>query len=424
MVNTRKGNYQARSSKAIGETPTSQTNMHGVRMRGRHFKSTPTRRVYRLPSEKSQVNISESSPLSVHDENIADSAAEGIETAPSVSETHISEMDSDEHDDVPLARLLRKGLLFNVEPLELLLLSLQFILMKAHPLMKFLFQRLNPADVDAHVEPIDTCAPNNVEPQPETQQSLGESRPKGKKYLQIFYLFPLMDFRFILKRVYKDGNTLYNSGLQMREILSSWPVNEIPVVSLSVKYAILHKIDIANWFPFSHASSVSFVLGTFLYQICNDEIVNADMFIYNQLLRHMGTFGVKIPIPLLLFFSSLLIHLNVEILTLVDALGLYSKTLSLSYRFFQESHVPDIEHDMRPSRNHCMFDTNDVDENAEGLFVHRDLAFKIINSLTAEYRALSTSINLLSDKRLEVDLLVRHLKTLIPSSSTGAPDQE
>ena len=39
--------------------------------------------------------------------------------------------------------------------------------------------------------------------------------------------------------------------------LSSWPVNGIPVVALSVKYAILHKIGIANWFPSSHASSVS-----------------------------------------------------------------------------------------------------------------------------------------------------------------------
>ncbi|TYK25845.1 uncharacterized protein E5676_scaffold436G00540 [Cucumis melo var. makuwa] len=44
--------------------------------------------------------------------------------------------------------------------------------------------------------------------------------------------------------------------------LSSWPINEIPVVALSVKYAILHKIDIVNWFPSSHASSVSIALVT------------------------------------------------------------------------------------------------------------------------------------------------------------------
>ncbi|XP_050945122.1 uncharacterized protein LOC127150665 [Cucumis melo] len=35
--------------------------------------------------------------------------------------------------------------------------------------------------------------------------------------------------------------------------LSTWPVNGIPAAALSIKYAILHKIGIANWFPSSHA---------------------------------------------------------------------------------------------------------------------------------------------------------------------------
>ena len=65
-----------------------------------------------------------------------------------------------------------------------------------------------------------------------------------------------------------------------------------------------------------------------------------------------------------------------------------------------------------------------VDESVEGFFIHRDLASKIINTLTVESRALSTSINLLSDRRLEVDSFVRHLKILIPSPNIRAQDQE
>ncbi|KAA0045602.1 uncharacterized protein E5676_scaffold280G00670 [Cucumis melo var. makuwa] len=162
------------------------------------------------------VNISESSPLSVHDENIVDSVAEGVETAPSVSETHISEMDSGKCDDVPLARFssfdenfiptpghppttnvevgqsgrsppVRSSI--RVDPL----VDDQHSVPDPDPIGESIENlgenfddpaNQNLADVDAHIELTDTCAPDNVEPQPKTQQSPGESRPKGKKFQQ------------------------------------------------------------------------------------------------------------------------------------------------------------------------------------------------------------------------------------------------
>ena len=92
---------------------------------------------------------------------------------------------------------------------------------------------------------------------------------------------------FLGNNVARDGSSSIPSNEVLASILyggtlSSWPVNGIPAIALSVKYAILHKMGIANWFPSSHALSVSVALGTFLCQICNNDNVDTGSFRYNQ----------------------------------------------------------------------------------------------------------------------------------------------
>ncbi|TYK14770.1 uncharacterized protein E5676_scaffold1610G00080 [Cucumis melo var. makuwa] len=123
-------------------------------------------------------------------------SSDGVETAPSVSVTHIFEIDLDEHVDVPLARLLRKGLLSNIEPSRTAASITSVHSHESSSSNEFFFQHLNlggnfddpanqnPADVDAYVEPTNTCAPDNVEPKLEIQQSPGESSQKENNFQQ------------------------------------------------------------------------------------------------------------------------------------------------------------------------------------------------------------------------------------------------
>ena len=85
-----------------------------------------------------------------------------------------------------------------------------------------------------------------------------------------FKISPTVINGFLRNNIALDYSPTVPSNEVLASVLSggtlySWPVNGISAVALSVKYAILHKISIANWFPFSHASSLSIALGTFLY---------------------------------------------------------------------------------------------------------------------------------------------------------------
>ncbi|KAA0042159.1 putative gag-pol polyprotein [Cucumis melo var. makuwa] len=102
LVNTRKGSYMVKSSEDEPATQILLPSVQKVKMRGRRFKSTPPWRPCRLSSEKSQAEVPIKLPEflleTVDYHNPTSSGAH----APNVPESCLSDMDSDDLDDMPL----------------------------------------------------------------------------------------------------------------------------------------------------------------------------------------------------------------------------------------------------------------------------------------------------------------------------------
>ncbi|XP_058758085.1 uncharacterized protein LOC131631304 [Vicia villosa] len=113
--------------------------------------------------------------------------------------------------------------------------------------------------------------------------------------------------------------------------VKSWPMKEkVTASKLSIKYAMLHKIGAANWVPTNHKSTISTVLGRFLYAIGTKAKFDYGAYIFDQTMKHAGSFNIKGPIA----FPSLLSGI------ILDQIFKHYKLFHC--KLFQGKHVPDI----------------------------------------------------------------------------------
>ncbi|XP_050914790.1 uncharacterized protein LOC127129695 [Lathyrus oleraceus] len=122
-----------------------------------------------------------------------------------------------------------------------------------------------------------------------------------------------------------------------------WPLKGKLVASkLSVKYAMLHKIGVANWVPTNHKSTVAVMLGKFIYVVGTKAKFDYGSYIFDQTLKHAGSFGVKGPIAFPSLICGIILNHFPNILTENDSVKKRDSPMTFNHKLFLGTHVPDI----------------------------------------------------------------------------------
>ncbi|KAA0025424.1 uncharacterized protein E5676_scaffold68G00600 [Cucumis melo var. makuwa] len=190
-----------------------------------------------------------------------------------------------------------------------------------------------------------------------------------------------------------------------------WAVDgQLPVASLTVKYSILHRIEISNWIPSTHASTISTSLGHFVYLVGTGVKVNVGEFIFNHLLRHVDTFGIHIPICFPQILSGFLLAQQSTILTPLNTVGSAPRVIPLNMRLFQGAHIPNVASEFDNAASKTSNPAASQPAVGHALTLSVSLANRLFQALIVESRALTHQISELSDRRTVLDAVIRDLQ--------------
>ncbi|KAH1210447.1 hypothetical protein GmHk_15G044753 [Glycine max] len=181
-----------------------------------------------------------------------------------------------------------------------------------------------------------------------------------------------------------------------------WPKKgKLSAGKLSVKYAILHRIGAANWVPTNHTSTVATGLGKFLYAVGTKSKFNFGNYIFDQTVKHSESFAVKLPIAFPTVLCGIVLSQHPNILNYTDSVMKRESPLSLHYKLFEETHVPDI--------------VSTSGKAAASGAVSKDA---LIAELKDTCKVLEATIKANTEKKMELERMIRRL------SESGIDDCE
>ncbi|KAH1262383.1 hypothetical protein GmHk_02G005020 [Glycine max] len=172
-----------------------------------------------------------------------------------------------------------------------------------------------------------------------------------------------------------------------------WPKKgKLSAGKLSVKYAILHRIGAANWVPTSHTSTVATGLGKFLYAVGTKSKFNFGNYIFDQTVKHSESFAVKLPIAFPTVLCGIMLSQHPNMLNHIDSVMKRESPLSLHYKLFEGTHVPDI--------------VSTSGKAAASGAVSKDA---LIAELKDTCKVLEATIKATTEKKMELERLIERL---------------
>ncbi|KAH1188474.1 hypothetical protein GmHk_U059485 [Glycine max] len=181
-----------------------------------------------------------------------------------------------------------------------------------------------------------------------------------------------------------------------------WPKKgKLSAGKLSVKYAILHRIGAANCVPTNHTSTVATGLGKFLYAVGTKSKFNFGNYIFDQTVKHSESFAVKLPIAFPTVLCGIMLSQHPNMLNYTDSVMKRESPLSLHYKLFEGTHVPDI--------------VSTSGKAAASGAVSKDT---LIAELKDTCKVLEATIKATTEKKMELERLINRL------SESGINDGE
>ncbi|XP_050876128.1 uncharacterized protein LOC127079804 [Lathyrus oleraceus] len=102
------------------------------------------------------------------------------------------------------------------------------------------------------------------------------------------------------------------------------------------------EIGAANWMPTNHKSTVVVMLGKFIYVVGTKAKFDYGSYIFDQTLKHAGSFSVKGPIAFPSLICGIVLNQFPNILTENDSVKKRDSHMSFNHKLFLGTHVPDI----------------------------------------------------------------------------------